>query len=120
MGGFSLKRPFVEALARQLGCGCPDEVFESIRSFVAPAPVVWSVVIGERLVLCIMNASDVDQAPLVLERLRAHRDRLGLNRVRLILSGSVAVGGLGACQAACADERMHVHVVSVDALGALQ
>lgn len=115
-----INRPFVEKLARFLGCGCEEEVFERIRKSEFLPPLFWSVVVGEKLMLCLMDAEQADQAPELLGILRAVRDEQGLNRVRLVMLGQVESTLFETCRAACLDDRMHVHAINASDLNALQ
>ncbi len=115
-----IDRPFVEKLARFLGCGCAEEVFERIRKPEILSPLFWSVVVGEKLMLCLMDAAQAVKAPELLERLRAVRDEQGLNRVRLVMVGQVEPSLFETSQSACLDDRMHVHAIDSSELNSLQ
>lgn len=105
------QRRWAEPLARALGCGCPDEVFQSVRFLEAPLePPGLNVEIGHKLLLGLApgllprssthgtphRVLDTDRGQATLPKLRETlrsllvrgrdlRDREGLNRFRLVL-----------------------------------
>jgi hypothetical protein len=89
------ERPSVRLLVQGLlGCGCPKTVFDhyQIRHRVSGGTSLVELVLGERLLVRIIDAHDMDQGldPSVSQWLndgRAERDRRGLNRFRLVLMG---------------------------------
>ncbi len=110
-----------------LGCGCPDEVFNSI-SIERPggpdpsAPYV-RLLVGNRLLIYVLDGKDVEQEPAIVPRLasrgRHERDRNGLNRFRLVIGSERATQLLEASSASFAaeighDERAHLHVIASD------
>jgi ribosomal protein S18 acetylase RimI-like enzyme len=114
-----------------LGCRCPDEVFESIivqpdSGGTAVVPLT-RLVVGHRLLIYAAQADATtatsDDFADLAERGRADRDTHGLNRFRLVVtadrdapSGEAARSGFA--QAAVGDGRMHLHVLSPEALPA--
>lgn len=113
-------RAAVEAFARErLGCGCPDAVFARIDVEEAVAGV-WRIGIGGRLLIDVAAGAEAASEDWVRERLaagRADRDRLGMNRYRLVLAtdgrdmpGEPAPSLRAAPAApALADDRLHLH-----------
>ena len=123
-------RATIETFVRQgLGCRCPDEVFrrvalEARRGADAGVPFM-RLVVGDRLLIYVMSATNGDEVSGEVRRLaRAgirDRDESGCHRFRLV----VAAGDVAALSAAVAvafrqevglDERAHAHVVSRDQL----
>ncbi|MBN2497237.1 MAG: hypothetical protein JXR96_21775 [Deltaproteobacteria bacterium] len=107
------ERGWVERMCRGLGCGCPDEVFESIRLRTAELDGAELLVeVGARLLVALVDAADAPRAEALLERGRALRDREGLNRFRLVLVGQIAAARLAELERAVqADDRLHVHAI---------
>lgn len=112
-----------------LGCGCPDEVFDSI----AVEPVVpttdglpvLQLLIGSRLLIQLVAPPHDATAAGWIERLatagRAARDRHGYNRFRLVVvtsAGHALPADLAErfVRLAANDERSHLHVVAQDHL----
>jgi len=119
-------RTGVTAFVREhLGCGCPEEVFNSIVVTHFPEELLGLGVeylcdIGRRLlvVVCILDCWP-DLLP-ELERLVdacvAQRDRGGYNRVRLVIPASDADAAATSLEpeftrVAAVDDRCHLHVV---------
>ena len=115
-----------------LGCGCPDEVFQSmvIRRLPAGAdrlPVV-ELLVGSRLLIHVVAPPPAGGVADWLERLaadgRATRDRHGYNRFRLVVVAAPGCAAPGAglesrfARTAVGDDRMHLHVVASDRLPA--
>jgi hypothetical protein len=112
-----------------LGCGCPDEVFDSIA--VEPAvPVadglpVLQLLVGRRLLIQLVALPRDAMAADWIERLatagRVARDRHGYNRFRLVVvtsPGQAVPAGLDErfARLAGTDERIHLHCIAQDHL----
>jgi len=115
-----------------LGCTCPDKVFEQIENRRTPlsfSPHSRSMIIGGRLLIYIWLVEDKGMLgkniPAMLAAGRKERDERGLNRFRAVL----AVDSVNQYDADAAnrfftefvhkDDRMHLHIVSKDALAGL-
>lgn len=112
-----------------LGCGCPDEVFDSIAvepllPFAGGLPAL-QLLIGSRLLIQLAVPPRDAAAADWIERLategRASRDRHGYNRFRLVVvtsPGQAVPAGLEERFARLAgrDERVHLHFVAQDHL----
>ncbi len=107
-----------------LGCGCPEDVLQSITQDSIPAAAgggsVMRIDVGGRLLVHILSVSEGDEIDAVAAVLAAgveDRDRGGYNRYRLVLvaRGRAAFHAAAAAAAAAAAseraERVHVHVV---------
>lgn len=110
-----------------LGCQCPDEVFRHVEVGRLPAGGATGrrLVIGDRLLIHIVEAPERPDAPDWLERLAAagrdERNRRGYNRFRLVVATSTATGDPSALEgrftrALRADARAHLHVLPADLL----
>ncbi len=125
--------PDVKRLVRsELGCACPDHVFERIEflpaSFgFAGLPGDHLIAVGNRLLLLVVSSSTWQEVLDQLEGLctsgRQLRDAQGFNRFRLV----VAVPKVAVAWAALAgpfdaavdhDDRMHLHVICSEVLAA--
>jgi hypothetical protein len=79
-----------------LGCGCPEHVFEQVRILrgeASPGKADLAVVIGERLLIIFadyekMDPFDYEMPRLILSGV-TYRDSIGLGRFRLVLGGDV-------------------------------
>lgn len=124
----------VRDLVRQgLGCGCPEEVFDEIDlSRIEPdqdRPAMKRLLIGRRLLIRILPCDDPAALerllPPLLRELRQERDRLGYNRVRLVIAATdpaslqPAAGLLFQAQTDV-DERMHLHILPADRLSDIE
>ena len=115
-----------------LGCGCPDEVFNDLelcREDARPGePPVRPLLVGRRLLICILDCEEIAELsaimPGLVRKYRRERDRLGYNRVRIVVAASNPM----ALQTAAdlqfqnlpeVDERMHLHVLQADLLHGL-
>jgi hypothetical protein len=126
--------PDIKQLVRaQLGCACPDQVFDSIDLLGAAAgfagmPGDYLIAVSDRLLLLVVSSARwqevLDQLDVLLIRGRQLRDAEGFNRFRLV----VGVTERAAAQAALAerfaalpdlDDRVHLHVVSAETLAEL-
>ena len=125
--------PDVKRLVRsELGCACPDHVFERIEvlpasSGFAGLPGDHLIAVGNRLLLLVISSSTWQQVLDQIEHLctsgRQLRDAQGFNRFRLV----VAVPEVTVARAALAghfaaaldhDDRMHLHVIRSEVLAA--
>lgn len=112
-----------------LGCGCPDEVFQSIAISRLPAaagrPPLVQLLVGSRLLIHVV-AMPVDTAlGDWLEQLaasgRAARDRHGYNRFRLVISSPPSAApprGIAErfARAVTGDAHAHLHLLRTDEL----
>jgi len=125
--------PDVKHLVRsELGCACPDRVFERIdireaSSRFADLPGDYLIGVGNRLLLLVISSACWREVAARLEHLfrrgRELRDAQGFNRFRLV----VAVAEVAAARAELAerfaalpdrDDRMHLHVIRSEVLAA--
>ena len=125
--------PDVKGLVRsELGCACPDQVFERIEFLPASSafpglPGDCLIAVGNRLLLLVISSSTwqevLDQLGHLCTLGRGLRDAQGFNRFRLV----VAVPEVAAARAALAghfdaavdhDDRMYLHVIRSDVLAA--
>ena len=112
-----------------LGCQCPDEVFRKLE--VGPLALPGGsgtgrrLVIGDRLLIHVVTASERSELLLRLEELaiagRDERDRLGFNRFRLVIGLPAAASdapslGQRFSRALDGDDRAHLHVLAADPL----
>lgn len=114
-----------------LGCGCPDEVFDSIEieRTAGPgesAPCV-RLLVGGRLLIYVLEAQDLERIADAVSELARHgieqRDRAGLNRFRLVVAADDPTQPLKAATGSFAsragtDDRAHLHVIATDLLPA--
>ncbi len=123
--------PELERFAREtLGCGCAPEVFREVTEDTAAltglATPVRRIAVGGRLLIYLIPTPDLVLATASLgawaATARAERERLGMNRVRLVLglteTAPGATAALEAAFAACParDERLHLHLLPAAAL----
>lgn len=105
-----------------LGCGCPEEVFDDIRIEVAPGELAAGansrlLVVGGRLMVLIVEPADSDPATVAISQLLDRgarlRDDRGCNRFRLVLVSATerAVPERRLADVSVPDERTHIHVV---------
>lgn len=122
LGKQLLNLPAVRRLVRdQLGCGCPEEVFDQVALGVptlfegAPCLPLAELVVGRRLMITLVAAEELrnleSDASALLDYGRKTRDAQGLNRFRLVLVGAVPDAALELLrrEAASQDEKLHVH-----------
>ena len=106
----------------ELGCGCPEEVFDDIRIEAAPRELAAGansrlLVVGGRLMVLVVEPGDSDPPTVavsqLLDRGARLRDDRGCNRFRLVLVSSPerAVLERGLPDLSMPDERTHIHVV---------
>jgi hypothetical protein len=90
---FSLSiRGFVQD---ELGCGCPEQVFEQIRILkgdATPDQTDMSLVIGERLLVSFARIEEIrpveEKVPGLIQSGVIYRDAVKLNRLRLVIQGT--------------------------------
>lgn len=111
-----------------LGCTCPDKVFEQIedrRVQPTDSPHTRTITVGGRLLIYIwkVDASDDLQQGVaaMLAAGKEERDARGLNRFRAVLATDNSQtmqlqADFFFSQFKGSDDRMHIHVVSVDEL----
>ena len=105
-----------------LGCGCPEDVFDDIRIEAAPSLLEAGsrsrlLVVGGRLMVLIVESGESDPPGIAVTQLLENgarlRDENGCNRFRLVLvadtDGSALEQQLRA--ASMPDERTHIHVI---------
>jgi hypothetical protein len=111
-----------------LGCGCPEEVLQSIRLDCGPLIPGLDIEatrldVGGRLLVWVVPASVMQPLPALVAALVeagiAERDRAGFNRFRLVLACAEPAEVDPPARAAFdarprPDDRVHLHVVSLD------
>jgi hypothetical protein len=127
LGALRPESRWARALARGLGCGCPEEVFSQIRiRDLSVEGIGFAVEIGARLLIGIEALRPRDEREglsrlrALLEAGRGIRDREGLNRFRLVMLGDperFGVDGRAPLPSADAlgpdgDDRLHLHFFS--------
>lgn len=114
----------IKAFAQQtLGCGCPEEVFQYIdcqsNIRVDDIPLVGKVNIGNRLLIYIVEISDINSIKHVLSFLIGmgikERDGSNFNRFRLVLASDNADGIRQVAEDIFGninkDEKVHLHII---------
>jgi hypothetical protein len=112
-----------------LGCQCPDEVFRNVEIDPLALPggrgTGRRLVIGGRLLIHVVAAPERSELLPRLEELaiagRDERDRLGLNRFRLVIGMPAAASDAPSLEhrfsrALGGDDRAHLHVLAADQL----
>ena len=108
-----------------LGCSCPDEVFNSlaierVHGPDASVPYV-RLLVGNRLLIYVLEAQDPGLVRAAVSKLvrqgREERDRIGLNRFRLVLAAGHPTPAPTAAAVSLADgidldDRAHLHVIA--------
>jgi hypothetical protein len=107
-----------------LGCGCPDEVFQSIAISHLPVaagrPPIVQLLVGSRLLIHVVAPPSGSAANGWIEQLvangRAIRDRHGYNRFRLVIASPVPLRSVRDIEerfarAVAGDEKAHLHWV---------
>jgi hypothetical protein len=110
-----------------LGCGCPDEVFNSIvieRTGGPDNPARHvRLLVGNRLLIYVMDARDLERARAAVSVLAQQgieeRDRAGLNRFRLVVAVDdptrrMTAAAAGFANSTVPDDRAHLHVIAAD------
>ena len=127
--------PDREAIVRfvrdTLGCGCPDEVFNSIVIARAGGPGSSTphvrLLVGNRLLIYVLDGLAAEHDPAVVPSLAARgrdeRDRDGLNRFRLVIFSQQGQRPMPAASASFAeatgpDERANLHLVAAELIPA--
>jgi hypothetical protein len=110
-----------------LGCACPDEVFEQIEA-TGTAAGVFRLGVGGRLLVYVIAGTDPggvrERLPAWVHDGVAERDRLGMNRLRVVL-GAADPGAVSAVAESVfaaltvGDDYVHLHCVHNDALAPL-
>ncbi len=106
-----------------LGCGCPEEVFDDIRIEVAPGELEAGansrlLVVGGRLMVLIVEPGASNPAMVavsqLLDRGARLRDDRGCNRFRLVLvhRADQDSSERRLADVARPDERTHLHIVA--------
>jgi hypothetical protein len=113
----------IKTFVRQtLGCGCPEEVFEHMdcRTDVSMDGKRYKrLSIGNRLLIYIfetVNSDDLDSIiPLLVDKGRNERDRLGFNRLRLVLAPyrieQIKKAASEIFEKTQKDEKIHMHII---------
>lgn len=117
----------------ELGCACPDEVFETMDVQHAPArfeglPGDCLIVIGNRLFVLLISTGHWQQVSRNLESLvsrgRELRDAEGFNRIRFVVATpdheaaeTVLMEQFGVLPSL--DDRIHLHIIAPEGLPAL-
>ena len=112
---------FIELVQRfvqdELGCGCPEEVFEQVKILTGeatPAATDLGMVIGERLFVGFVQAESIRPVETKAHKLVlsgvTYRDSMKLNRIRFVIEGQlseqekfVLESEAGKC------EKVHIH-----------
>ncbi len=110
-----------QLVQRRLGCGCPEEVFDSV---VVGVPGVFEaeclntvaeILVGRKLLVALVDRAALDDLGKNIEQLlisgKQRRDKHGLNRFRLAIIGEVDADERPKLEAIAASigERVHVH-----------
>lgn len=121
----------VRALVRgELGCVCPDEVFETVEILKAAPrldglPGDYLIEIGNRLLLLVIHTTPWEEVSQHLQALldkgRGMRDTKGLNRFRLVVVSAHTETARTSLLRRFAgldgrDERLHLHVIAPSGL----
>jgi hypothetical protein len=115
-----------------LGCGCPDEVFETIDVQYAPSgfaglPGDCLIVIGTRLLVLLIVTVHWPEVSRNLESLvnrgRELRDGGSFNRFRIVLATPEPTAAQAALMEQFGDlpsldDRVHLHIIAADGLPA--
>jgi hypothetical protein len=112
-----------------LGCGCPDQVFNSVAIEHVAGPGDSQrhtrLLVGNRLLIYILIATDREQVaatlPVLARRGCDERDRNGLNRFRLVIVAGhptrlTDTAPALFADAIGADDRAHLHVIAPELL----
>ncbi len=123
------RRQYIKIFVQHtLGCACPDKIFEHIREqqvAAASLPHNRTLTIGGRLLIYIWHVKDQVNFEAKLFALLAagkqERDETGLNRFRAVLATDDPQNLEPMVQLCFSrfedrDDRLHVHLVTPDAL----
>lgn len=112
-----------ELVREKLGCGCPDDVFESVivgipSIFEEQSPPIFAeILVGRKLLLALVERGSLSDLEKDIESIllngRKRRDRHGLHRFRLVIVGEcdkTAFAEVSRTEARI-DERIHVHLL---------
>ena len=111
-----------------LGCGCPEEVFESIQrtTDVKISNRIWlkeKIKIGERLLIYVVEVDSIEELNTIVPGLiiagRDERDRIEFNRFRLVVATDnieelKPIAGEIFMTSSDVDEKVHLHLVMKD------
>ena len=113
----------IKTFVRQtLGCGCPEEVFEDMdcrTEVLMDGKRYTRLSIGNRLLIYVfktVNSDDLDSMiSLLVDKGRNERDRLGFNRLRLVLAPygieQIKKTASEIFEKTQKDEKIHLHIV---------
>jgi len=117
----------IKAFAQQtLGCGCPEEVFDSIdcqRDIELSPQIVLTnkINIGNRLLIYIIQTDDINfiksNLPIIVQFGTKERDSKALNRVRFVIVADKPEEIKPVAEnifknLASKDEKIHLHVLN--------
>jgi hypothetical protein len=122
--------PWRRFVRQTLGCGCPEEVLDSIRCesglLQETGHSRLRLDVGGRLLVWILAVDEGEQRlggviVTAIRQGRAERDGAGFNRFRLVLACDAPAAIGAAAEAAFAslhdlDDRVHLHVVAAEDL----
>jgi hypothetical protein len=127
---FDIIRNFVR---HTLGCNCPEEVFNDLDLSLATAwqegPSVKILLVGRRLLICILSCRDMaevrDFLPPLVRMYRDERDRKGYNRVRIVIAATDPASLIPTADFLFqslpeVDERMHLHILPNNQLSGIE
>lgn len=110
------RKAIVRFVRESLGCGCPDEVFESLRWGIvddgSDHPRRFRVDVGGRLLVEVIRGEKLkpEKVMALSDEGRMLRDEGGYNRFRLVIVGEEDAALRTAFeQAAAGDEKLHLH-----------
>jgi hypothetical protein len=114
-----------EFVRKQLGCSCPDEVFNHIRvtrqpDIFANLPVDYLLEIGNRLLIAVSSRkieSISGSLHQIIDTARQYRDSRRFNRFRMVVasSDSEAISALQSDFESLVDKDNKLHLHGVDA-----
>lgn len=111
-----------------LGCGCPEEVFETIErahdvEISDRIRLREKIKIGERLLIYVVEIDSIEMLNMIVPVLiiagRDERDRIGFNRFRLVVATDdieefKPIAGEIFMSSSEIDDRVHLHLVHLD------
>lgn len=113
----------IKTFVRQtLGCGCPEEIFEDMdcrTDVLMDGKRYTRLSIGNRLLIYVfktVNSDDLDSMiSLLVDKGRNERDRLGFNRLRLVLAPErieqIKKTASEIFEKTQKDEKIHLHII---------